>query len=390
MAEDGYLVIADITGYTAFLSQSELEHAEDSLRSLLNLLLEDTKPPLVISRLEGDAVISYAPSASIVQGQSLVEILESTYLDFRRALQRMIRNTTCTCNACRNIPSLDLKFFVHYGAFILQPLASYTELIGSGVNLVHRLTKNSITEKTGIKAYAVYTTAAVEAPGIGDLCGRMTRHAESYEHLGEVEAYVQDMHEVWERRRDEARVVVRPEDAVYTVEHDFPLSKTILWDCLTKPEYWALVFGSESGELTARPDGRVGEGAVYYCAHGKSVYPQTIVDWHPFDQVTIETESHGARALCTLTLTPSDRGTKATLAAGTSKGPLFRRTIHQLVSRMTTPNVMKNGLAELQRLLEERIAAGALVTPEAGAVPTAEVDKAVTDSLTAEVPSSAR
>jgi len=58
VAERGYLVIADITGYTAFLSDSELEHAEDSLKDLLDLLIDQTKPPLVISRLEGDAVIS--------------------------------------------------------------------------------------------------------------------------------------------------------------------------------------------------------------------------------------------------------------------------------------------------------------------------------------------
>ena len=39
-SQDGYLLIADITGYTAFLRESELEHAKDSLRSLLDLLIE--------------------------------------------------------------------------------------------------------------------------------------------------------------------------------------------------------------------------------------------------------------------------------------------------------------------------------------------------------------
>jgi hypothetical protein len=83
--ESGMLLIADISGYTKFLASSELEHAQDSLRSLLNLLIEHTRPPLVISRLEGDAVISYAPAGSFQQGQSIVEIIESTYYDFCRA-----------------------------------------------------------------------------------------------------------------------------------------------------------------------------------------------------------------------------------------------------------------------------------------------------------------
>ena len=43
--ESGYLLIADITGYAAFLSQSELEHARDSLSSFLELLVEYTRRP---------------------------------------------------------------------------------------------------------------------------------------------------------------------------------------------------------------------------------------------------------------------------------------------------------------------------------------------------------
>lgn len=94
-SQDGYLFIADITGYTAFLRESELDHAKDSLRSLLDLLIEHTKPPLIISRLEGDAVISYTPDDSFMQGQTLVELIESTYVEFRRALELMVLNTTC-------------------------------------------------------------------------------------------------------------------------------------------------------------------------------------------------------------------------------------------------------------------------------------------------------
>ena len=78
--QKGFLVIADITGYTAFLSGSELEHAEDSLRSLISLIIEHTRLPLVISRLEGDAVISYANESSFYQGQTLVEMIESSSL----------------------------------------------------------------------------------------------------------------------------------------------------------------------------------------------------------------------------------------------------------------------------------------------------------------------
>ena len=49
----GYFLIADITGYTHYLSESELDHAQKILTALLNTLIQHTKPPLVISRLAG-------------------------------------------------------------------------------------------------------------------------------------------------------------------------------------------------------------------------------------------------------------------------------------------------------------------------------------------------
>ena len=60
MTQQGYLIISDITGYSKFVHESELEHARDSLAALLNILIDHTQSPLVISKLEGDAVFSYA------------------------------------------------------------------------------------------------------------------------------------------------------------------------------------------------------------------------------------------------------------------------------------------------------------------------------------------
>ena len=90
----GYFLIADITGYTQYLGASELEHAQKTLTALLNLLIHDTRPPLVISRLAGDAVISYGLSDNFLTGQTFAETIEDTYVDFRRAIERMVHNTT--------------------------------------------------------------------------------------------------------------------------------------------------------------------------------------------------------------------------------------------------------------------------------------------------------
>jgi len=184
---EGYLLIADITGYTRYLSESELEHAQDTLTALLELLVEHTRPPLVISRLAGDAVISYGLRESFFQGQTLIEKIEDTYVAFRKTIERLVLNNTCRCNACANISNLDLKFFIHYGSFGIQRISDHDELVGSDTNLLHRLLKNSVTEKTGVRAYALFTEAAIQQLGVEDLVDGMTPHTEIYEYLGEVE-----------------------------------------------------------------------------------------------------------------------------------------------------------------------------------------------------------
>ena len=151
---EGYLLIVDITGYTRYLSESELEHAQETLTALLELLVENTRPPLVISRLAGDAIISYGLREGFFQGQTFIEIMEDTYITFRKAIDRLVLNNTCGCNACANISSLDLKFFIHYGTFGFQRISDFDELVGNDINLLHRLLKNSVTEETGFQAYA--------------------------------------------------------------------------------------------------------------------------------------------------------------------------------------------------------------------------------------------
>ena len=214
----GYFLIADITGYTSFLSKSELEHAQQTLTALLNLLIRHTKPPLIISRLAGDAVISYGLRDNFFQGQTFVEMIEDTYVAFRRTIDLMVLNTTCKCNACANINALDLKFFLHYGAFGIQKLDSHNEIVGADVIVIHRLLKNHVTERTGFRAYALYTDAAIRQLGLSDICETMTPHIEAYEYLGEVKTWIQDMHPVWQAKKDAVEVSIPPEKIVFAVE----------------------------------------------------------------------------------------------------------------------------------------------------------------------------
>lgn len=378
--QDGYLLIADITGYTAFLRESELEHAKDSLRTLLDLLIEQTKPPLHISRLEGDAVISYAPQGSIPRGQMLVDLIDATYVEFRRALDLMVLNTSCNCLACRNIANLDLKFFVHYGTFALEPLPNYVELIGTDVNLIHRLTKNTVTAQTGYHAYVLYTQAAADQLQMPEMFESLIIHHEFYEDVGEVTSYLVDMHPIWENKKHRFHVVVKPEEAIFIFKRWFNLPGPVVWEYITNPKYRALLYGSDKQEITKLKQGRVNNGSVYVCWHGKQEIQQTIVDWHPYEQHTIKNGvPGGGQTLTTICLREENGRTEVSLLAGkVENGPAIIRAFMNRVGSKKFYSAVEEGFNALGRLVEtEVINAG----EEKITIPENQIEQAVNKSL---------
>ncbi|MEK7786470.1 MAG: DUF2652 domain-containing protein, partial [Chloroflexota bacterium] len=77
--QHGYLLLADISGYTSFVARTELEHSQEILTELLELIVAKFKSLLTISKLEGDAVFAYAPESKVPRGETLLELIESTY-----------------------------------------------------------------------------------------------------------------------------------------------------------------------------------------------------------------------------------------------------------------------------------------------------------------------
>jgi hypothetical protein len=383
MTEHGFLVIADITGYTAFLSGTELEHAQDSLKSLLELLVEHTREPLQISRLEGDAVISFALDGSYIKPQMLLEYLETTYIAFRQAQQRMRLNTTCRCNACRNIPNLDLKFFVHHAEFMLQDLGPYTELIGPQVNLIHRLMKNGITENTGIKAYAAFTQAAIEALQMDSLTRKLPRHQEPDEYEGQVTLYIQDMHAVWGQQRDLQRIVVAPEEALLNVEDDLPVGPPLAWDYLTTPEYRAVLDMVDSVEVETPQPGRIVRGSVYVCAHGEAVVRQAIVDWHPFEYFTYDSAGMlpGTSNLTTVYLSPIENGTRVLASVGHTRGPDEASQQWDQIMVTQGPDRIREGCARLRQRILNDLELGIIVQPKPFSPNARQVEDAIAAAL---------
>ena len=190
--QTGYLVLADISGYTSFVAQTEIEHADMALSFLLETIVEKISNLLTICQLEGDAVFAYIEESRLQEAKSLLDLVDQTYLAFRDKALALYSQATCPCRACRALPTLDLKFMVHHGEYLIQQVAGVRHLLGTDVNLIHRLAKNHVSESTGWKGYALFTNQGLERLQTDKTS--FVRQTESYEHLGDVETYVRDMH----------------------------------------------------------------------------------------------------------------------------------------------------------------------------------------------------
>jgi len=190
--QTGYLVLADISGYTSFVATTEIEHAENVISPLLETIIEKLRDKLTIVKLEGDAVFAYVPDDQMSGGGVMQELLDNTYHIFRDSAKAMHERATCPCRACKAIPSLDLKFFVHHGEYVVQQVAGIVDLLGNDVTLIHRLAKNHVSESTGWNGYVLFTGHCLER--MQEDKKPFIQQAETYEHLGNVETYVMNMH----------------------------------------------------------------------------------------------------------------------------------------------------------------------------------------------------
>lgn len=304
----GYFVIADISGYTGFLAGNELAHAHGILAEISKLLIEKLSAPFRFVELEGDAVFVFAPEVAVEDSERLVDIIEACYAAFRIRLDQMASNTSCECSACRAIKDLDLKCVAHFGQYATQNTPTGKKLVGPDVILVHRLLKNSVIQKTGIKAYALLTDAFIskakfQQEGLG-----LPRHVEEYAELGVIEGRVLDLTSSLDRYRKAARYCIGPDDADLEIENELPAPRSVVWAYHIDANR-RLRWQSDATRVENRASsyGRTGVGWESHCDHGSYRMNHRIIDFQPLEYISMETVSSGT----SIAKPPSGRATFA-------------------------------------------------------------------------------
>ena len=302
----GYLLLADIAGFTAFLADSELDHAQAILEQILEALVTNLTPTMSLSEVEGDAVFVYGLESRVTRGELIVELVEATYAAFRDLQRNMLRNATCPCRACRSIKELDLKFVTHFGEFAFRQVAGRKAPIGSSVNIAHRLLKNRITESTGWRGYALFSEAALDQIQLSPTGVHALE--ESYENLGTIRTFSYDLQRRYEEILAQRSVALTADDAHAELTYDFDMPPAVVWDWLndtTKRTRW---MQGSNWLPKVRIDGRTQSGAKNHCSAFHVM--EHILDWHPFEYYTVRFVGGSLNALATITLEPLQSGTR--------------------------------------------------------------------------------
>jgi len=321
-AQPACFLIADISGYTGYLADVELDHAQDILADLIGAVVTALRPKFRLAKLEGDAAFTWAPGAS-VGGSMLLDTIERCYFGFRRRRRDVRQATTCDCNACSRIPDLDLKFVVHTGEAIVQKVAGRQELLGSDVVVVHRLLKNDVVESLGIEAYALMTQAALDAAELDPRALGLRPTTQTYDRIGDVAAWVLDLEARWRDEESRQRVFVTPEQSILTLAVPTVAPPQVAWEFLTAPgqrmswQPWVTEVREEAA------GGRRGPGSANHCRHGKDAVIEEILDWRPYDYVTdrtiLDTPTGPVKILHTIEFEPVPTGTVIHIRFGPAK-----------------------------------------------------------------------
>jgi hypothetical protein len=177
------ILIPDISGFTEFITNTELSHSSFAISMLINTIIDTVKDEYEISEIEGDAVLMFkrgsAPSQKEIQDTCL-----KIFNAFHFQRKWMQQHAVCPCKACNQITHLTLKFVAHHGSIGEIKAGGFTKLSGTDVIVAHRLLKNNVPSNEYLLLTEKLLQHSIESPEAGM---EWSNSSEDYPSIGKVE-----------------------------------------------------------------------------------------------------------------------------------------------------------------------------------------------------------
>jgi hypothetical protein len=146
----------DISGFTTFVNNTELEHGIHIISELLELLIDSTTINLELAEIEGDALFMF--TSKIPNYEQLLQQTTFMLEKFHEHTKSYESKRICNCGSCRTTTNLELKFLVHYGELAFIKVKTFVKPYGREVIKIHRLLKNEVP----INEYILFTNDTFE------------------------------------------------------------------------------------------------------------------------------------------------------------------------------------------------------------------------------------
>ena len=185
MENKSFFFIPDISGFTHFVKNVEVEHSRHIISELLELIIDNDQMDLDMVEIEGDSVFFFKPN-HIPDADEIIAQVKRTYIKFHEHLKLYESRRICECGACSSAASLRLKFVVDVGESETITVKESQKPFGESVIRVHRLLKNNVDSNE----YVLYTSDLLDgatSAHLEDGWQNIKASFSSYDELGRIE-----------------------------------------------------------------------------------------------------------------------------------------------------------------------------------------------------------
>jgi hypothetical protein len=154
----------------------------------------DAVPSLRLVEVEGDAVFLYAPFEEIAArpiSETVLDLALQMHQAFHAKQRWMVERNMCSCEACKKVGTLRVKFVAHLGEVATQTIRDRTKLVGIDVIAAHRMLKNAVP----VEEYVLMSDSVYERchPWVQERSRRIDQELEG---VGPMTSHFVDLHEM--------------------------------------------------------------------------------------------------------------------------------------------------------------------------------------------------
>ncbi|MDG5490287.1 DUF2652 domain-containing protein [Psychroserpens sp. SPM9] len=199
MASNPTLIcIPDISGFTRFMSDTNIELSAKVIPALLNKIIYANEIGLRVSEIEGDAILFFK-KGKLPSFEDLISQCKTFFTQFYLQLEALSQQYSEE-HGIDQVPKLGLKIILHYGEHVESvQIGNRIKLMGEDVIVAHRLLKNDIEENEYLliseNVLNQYQPKDIKRNfGWGELQGDEIR----YKHLGDINYSYVKVHKLLE------------------------------------------------------------------------------------------------------------------------------------------------------------------------------------------------